>query len=89
MFALKIIWLSMIYVTPITKVIIAPATETYRLDFQRCQSNPRQFFRFFCWQYNAAFSLYWVTSNLYSIVTYLCFNLYADRQSKKKALQAK
>ena len=44
---------------------------------------------FFCWQYNAAFSLYWVTSNLYSIVTYLCFNLYADRQSKKKALQAK
>ncbi|EYZ05505.1 hypothetical protein BX68_15850 [Escherichia coli O177:NM str. 2010C-4558] len=39
MFALKIIWLSMIYVTPITKVIIAPATETYRLDFQRCQCN--------------------------------------------------
>lgn len=54
MFALKIIWLSMIYVTPITKVIIAPATETYRLDFQRCQSNSCQFFRFFCWQYNVA-----------------------------------
>ena len=44
---------------------------------------------FFCWQYNAAFSLYWVTSNLYSIVTYLCFNFYADQKAKKKALQAK
>ena len=42
---------------------------------------------FFCWQYNAAFSLYWVTSNLYYIVTYLCFNFYADQKAKKKALQ--
>lgn len=44
---------------------------------------------FFCWQYNAAFSLYWVTSNLYTIVTYVGFNLYFDHQSKKKALEAK
>lgn len=45
---------------------------------------------FFCWQYNAAFSLYWVTSNLYTIVTYVGFNLYFDHQNKKKkALEAK
>lgn len=39
---------------------------------------------FFCWQYNAAFSLYWVTSNLYTIVTYAAFNLYFDRKAKKQ-----
>ena len=38
---------------------------------------------FFCWQYNAAFSIYWVTSNLYTIVTYIAFNLYFDRKAKK------
>lgn len=38
---------------------------------------------FFCWQYNAAFSLYWVTSNLYTIVTYVAFNLYFDHKAKK------
>lgn len=38
---------------------------------------------FFCWQYNAAFSLYWVTSNLYTIVTYLAFNFYFDKKAKK------
>ncbi|MDD3244463.1 MAG: YidC/Oxa1 family membrane protein insertase [Eubacteriales bacterium] len=43
---------------------------------------------FFCWSYNAAFSLYWVTANIYSIVTYLAFNAYADYQNKKKAEMA-
>lgn len=44
---------------------------------------------FFCWQYNAAFSLYWVTSNIYTILTYVGFNYYADWKAKKKALEAK
>lgn len=44
---------------------------------------------FFCWQYNAAFSLYWVTSNVYTILTYVGFNYYADWKAKKKALEAK
>ena len=39
---------------------------------------------FFCWQYNAAFSIYWVTSNLYTIVTYLAFNFYFDKKAKKQ-----
>jgi len=39
---------------------------------------------FFCWQYNAAFSIYWVTSNLYTIVTYAAFNFYFDKKAKKQ-----
>ena len=39
---------------------------------------------FFCWQYNAAFSIYWVTSNLYTIVTYVLFNMYFDKKNKKQ-----
>ena len=57
--------------------------------FQRCQCNSCQFFRFFCWQYNGAFALYWVTSNIYMIITYVGFNFYADYKAKKKALEAK
>ena len=44
---------------------------------------------FFCWQYNGAFALYWVTSNIYMIITYVGFNFYADYKAKKKALEAK
>jgi YidC/Oxa1 family membrane protein insertase len=44
---------------------------------------------FFCWQYNAAFSLYWVTSNVYTILTYVGFNYFADRKAKQKELEAK
>ncbi len=44
---------------------------------------------FFCWQYNAAFSLYWVTSNVYTILTYVGFNYIADRKAKQKELEAK
>ena len=44
---------------------------------------------FFCWQYNRAFALYWVTSNIYMIITYVGFNFYADYKAKKKALEAK
>ena len=38
---------------------------------------------FFCWSYNAAFALYWVTSNIYQIVTYLAFNFFAERERSK------
>ena len=61
----------------------------HRLCLKRCQSNSCQFFRFFCWQYNGAFALYWVTSNIYMIITYVGFNFYADYKAKKKALEAK
>jgi len=44
---------------------------------------------FFCWQYNAAFSVYWVTSNIYTIVTYVIFNLVAKKKEEKKALENK
>lgn len=44
---------------------------------------------FFCWQYNAAFSLYWVTSNVYTIITYVAFNFYYDSKAKKKLLEDK
>lgn len=44
---------------------------------------PVMFF-FFCWGYLAAFSLYFLTSNLYSIVQTLCMNWYFDRQKKKE-----
>ena len=44
---------------------------------------------FFCWQYNGAFALYWVMSNIFMIITYVGFNFYADYKAKKKALEAK
>ena len=39
----------------------------------------------FCWQYNAAFALYWVVSNLYTIAQYWLFNYFADKRAVKKA----
>lgn len=44
---------------------------------------------FFCWQYNAAFSVYWVTSNLYTIVTYVLFNYIEKKKEQKQALSNK
>ena len=44
---------------------------------------------FFCWQYNAAFAVYWVTSNAYTIVTYVLFNVIEKKKEKKQALANK
>ncbi len=43
---------------------------------------------FFCWQYNAAFALYWVTSNLYAIAQHYILNFIFDSRDRKKALSA-
>lgn len=40
---------------------------------------------FFCWQYNAAFALYWVTSNLYAVAQHFIFNFISDWREKNKA----
>ncbi len=40
---------------------------------------------FFCWSYNAAFALYWVTSNLYAIAQHYVFTWIADYKDKKAA----
>lgn len=44
---------------------------------------PVMFF-FFCWGYLAAFSLYFLTSNLYSIAQNLIMNWYFDRKKKQE-----
>lgn len=38
---------------------------------------------FFCWQYNAAFAIYWVTSNLYSILLHYGYEFYYKQKEKK------
>ena len=40
---------------------------------------------YFCAQYNAAFALYWVISNVYAIVEQVAFNKYFEQQDKKAA----
>lgn len=40
---------------------------------------------FFCWQYYAAFALYWVTSNIYSLAQMYLLNKYFDNKDKKDA----
>ncbi len=40
---------------------------------------------FFCWQYNAAFALYWVTSNVYSLLQIVLINKYLEHKDKKDA----
>jgi membrane protein insertase Oxa1/YidC/SpoIIIJ len=40
---------------------------------------------YFCAQYNAAFALYWVISNVYAIAEQLCFNKYFKVQEAKSA----
>jgi membrane protein insertase Oxa1/YidC/SpoIIIJ len=40
---------------------------------------------YFCAQYNAAFALYWVVSNIYAIVEQLGFNQYFKNQEAKAA----
>ena len=39
----------------------------------------------FCWTSSAAFSLYWVTSNLASMANTLVINWFLKRQDQRKA----
>lgn len=47
---------------------------------------------FFCWQYNAAFALYWVVSNIYSMISMIVINKIYDKKygivHEKKPLPA-
>ncbi|MDR2515005.1 MAG: YidC/Oxa1 family membrane protein insertase [Christensenellaceae bacterium] len=43
---------------------------------------------FFCWQYNAAFAVYWATSSLYSIGLYYASNFFAKLKEGKSTSPA-
>lgn len=40
---------------------------------------------FFCWQYNAAFAMYWLVANVYQIGEYYLINFMLDRKAAKQA----